>query len=81
MSLQILVFVIPMPNDCASVTDVKTSRQSKAGCDALADAVKKQESKIHVLVNNSGMAWGSTWENTPEKEGQSVLGEATRLAF
>ncbi|KIO24609.1 hypothetical protein M407DRAFT_99495 [Tulasnella calospora MUT 4182] len=42
---------------------------SKAGCDALAEEIKKRESKIHILVNNSGATWGATWENVPEKEG------------
>ncbi|CAE6466336.1 unnamed protein product [Rhizoctonia solani] len=42
---------------------------SKAGCDALCDAFKKRESKLHILVNNSGATWGAPWENFPEKEG------------
>lgn len=42
---------------------------SKAGCDALAAFVKERESKIHILVNNSGATWGAMYENVPEKEG------------
>ncbi|CAL1709989.1 unnamed protein product [Somion occarium] len=42
---------------------------SKAGCDKLADAIKANESKIHILVNNSGNTWGAPYENVPEKEG------------
>ncbi|KAG9074709.1 hypothetical protein FS749_013697, partial [Ceratobasidium sp. UAMH 11750] len=42
---------------------------SKAGCDALCDAFKKRESKLHILVNNSGATWGASWDNFPEKEG------------
>ncbi|OSD00444.1 NAD-P-binding protein [Trametes coccinea BRFM310] len=42
---------------------------SKAGCDALADAIKARESKIHILVNNSGASWGAPFDNVPEKEG------------
>ncbi|KAJ1302641.1 hypothetical protein OPQ81_002958 [Rhizoctonia solani] len=42
---------------------------SKAGCDALCDAFKKRESKLHILVNNSGATWGAPWENFPEREG------------
>ncbi|KAI0786985.1 rhamnolipids biosynthesis 3-oxoacyl-reductase [Abortiporus biennis] len=42
---------------------------SKAGCDALANAFKQRESKLHVLVNNSGATWGAPYENVPEKEG------------
>ncbi|TDL18488.1 rhamnolipids biosynthesis 3-oxoacyl-reductase [Rickenella mellea] len=42
---------------------------SKAGCDALVAEIKKRESKIHILVNNSGATWGASWDNFPEKEG------------
>ncbi|KAH8102156.1 rhamnolipids biosynthesis 3-oxoacyl-reductase [Cristinia sonorae] len=42
---------------------------SKAGCDALANAIKEKESKIHILVNNSGATWGAPYSNVPEKEG------------
>ncbi|CAE6473993.1 unnamed protein product [Rhizoctonia solani] len=42
---------------------------SKAGCDALCDAFKKRESKLHILVNNSGATWGAPWDNFPEREG------------
>jgi len=42
---------------------------SKAGCDALANAIKEKETKIHILVNNSGATWGAPFDNVPEKEG------------
>jgi len=42
---------------------------TKAGCDTLAAEIKKRESKIHILVNNSGMSWGAKWGEVPEKEG------------
>ncbi|KAA1471893.1 rhamnolipids biosynthesis 3-oxoacyl-reductase [Dentipellis sp. KUC8613] len=42
---------------------------SKAGCDKLVEDIKEKESKIHILVNNSGMSWGAPYENVPEKEG------------
>lgn len=42
---------------------------SKAGCVALCAEVKKKVSKIHVLVNNSGVSWGAPYDNVPEKEG------------
>ncbi|PSR75704.1 hypothetical protein PHLCEN_2v8995 [Hermanssonia centrifuga] len=35
---------------------------SKAGCDALADNIKQKESKIHILVNNSGATWGAPFD-------------------
>lgn len=42
---------------------------SKAGCDALADQVKKAESRLDILVNNSGLTWGAPMDNFPEDKG------------
>ncbi|KAJ7063703.1 hypothetical protein C8F01DRAFT_1134016 [Mycena amicta] len=42
---------------------------SKAGCDALIAEFKKRESKLHVLVNNSGITWGAPYDNVPEEKG------------
>ncbi|EIM87448.1 rhamnolipids biosynthesis 3-oxoacyl-reductase [Stereum hirsutum FP-91666 SS1] len=42
---------------------------SQAGCQKLVDAIKAKESKIHILVNNSGATWGAPYDNFPEKEG------------
>ncbi|KAI0342493.1 rhamnolipids biosynthesis 3-oxoacyl-reductase [Trametopsis cervina] len=42
---------------------------SKAGCDAVAEEIKRHETKVHVLVNNSGATWGANYDNFPEKEG------------
>jgi NAD(P)-dependent dehydrogenase (short-subunit alcohol dehydrogenase family) len=43
--------------------------QSKAGCDALIAEFKKHESKLHVLVNNSGITWGAPFHDFPEEKG------------
>ncbi|KAI0752641.1 rhamnolipids biosynthesis 3-oxoacyl-reductase [Daedaleopsis nitida] len=54
------------PGSCHyCVADLTT----KAGCDALAEHVKQRESKVHILVNNSGASWGAPYDNVPEKEG------------
>ncbi|KAJ7107241.1 hypothetical protein C8R43DRAFT_1045163 [Mycena crocata] len=42
---------------------------SKAGCDALIAEFKKRESKLHVLVNNSGVTWGAPFHDFPEEKG------------
>ncbi|KAK7682669.1 hypothetical protein QCA50_014052 [Cerrena zonata] len=54
------------PGSCSYVV---ADISSKAGCDALGDAIKAKESKVHILVNNSGNTWGAPYENVPEKEG------------
>ncbi|KAJ7891377.1 hypothetical protein B0H14DRAFT_1074411 [Mycena olivaceomarginata] len=42
---------------------------SKAGCDGLISEFKKRESKLHVLVNNSGITWGGPYSDFPEEKG------------
>ncbi|EAU81947.1 rhamnolipids biosynthesis 3-oxoacyl-[acyl-carrier-protein] reductase [Coprinopsis cinerea okayama7 len=42
---------------------------SKAGCNALIEKFKSLESKLHVLVNNSGITWGGPFEDFPEEKG------------
>lgn len=42
---------------------------SKAGCDALAEQVKKAESRLDILVNNSGLTWGAPMVDFPEQKG------------
>jgi len=46
---------------------------SKAGCDSLVAAIKEKESKVHILVNNSGTSWGAPYDNFPEREGWDRL--------
>jgi len=54
------------PGSCHYVV---ANLSSRAGCDKLANYIKSQESKLHILVNNSGVTWGGKWEDFPEKEG------------
>lgn len=42
---------------------------SKAGCLALIAELRKKESKLHVLVNNSGITWGGSYTDFPEEKG------------
>ncbi|KAH8929964.1 rhamnolipids biosynthesis 3-oxoacyl-reductase [Atractiella rhizophila] len=42
---------------------------SRAGCDALAAEVTKRWSKLHVLINNSGIAWSAPFHDFPEEKG------------
>ncbi|TPX35438.1 hypothetical protein SmJEL517_g02124 [Synchytrium microbalum] len=42
---------------------------SKAACYALYEEVKKKESKVHILINNTGVTWGGTMEDFPEENG------------
>ncbi|KAJ8508182.1 hypothetical protein ONZ45_g9537 [Pleurotus djamor] len=42
---------------------------SKAGVDALIAEFRKRESKLHILVNNSGITWGAPFNDFPEEKG------------
>ncbi|KAJ6257879.1 hypothetical protein Dda_7668 [Drechslerella dactyloides] len=42
-------------------------------CQALADELKKKETKLHILVNNSGSNWGETFDDYPDKAWVRVL--------
>ncbi|KAI8905262.1 hypothetical protein PhCBS80983_g04777 [Powellomyces hirtus] len=46
---------------------------SKAQSVALAEQLKQKESKLHILVNNAGMAWGSNLDDFDEKNGWDRL--------
>lgn len=42
-------------------------------CERLVAELRKRESKLHVLVNNSGIAWGEPLETFPDKQWSRVL--------
>ncbi|KAI9325909.1 hypothetical protein DFJ73DRAFT_867775 [Zopfochytrium polystomum] len=46
---------------------------SRANAEALADHIKKLETKLHILVNNAGMSWGNPIDNFNEKDGWDRL--------
>ncbi|EIW53462.1 NAD-P-binding protein [Trametes versicolor FP-101664 SS1] len=54
---------------------------SKAGCEALANAIKERESKVHILVNNSGASWGAPFEDFPEQGWDKVIALNVKSIF
>ncbi|WFD41900.1 hypothetical protein MPSI1_000537 [Malassezia psittaci] len=42
---------------------------TKAGCDALAAEIKKYETQLDILINNSGLSWGGKIDDFPEEKG------------
>jgi NAD(P)-dependent dehydrogenase (short-subunit alcohol dehydrogenase family) len=48
--------IVPLAHDLATTE----------GCRALADDIAAKESALHVLVNNSGAAWGASFPEYPE---------------
>ena len=56
--------------DCISIpTDLST----KAGIDALADAIKSREKTLDILVNNAGATWGAPIEDFPEAGWDKIM--------
>ncbi|NOT60529.1 MAG: SDR family oxidoreductase, partial [Acidobacteria bacterium] len=43
------------------------------GCQHLSDAINAHESKLHILVNNAGAAWGGTLAEYPEAGWDKVM--------
>lgn len=64
-SLRTLGYVSPFFYGLLNVEVTK----NKDGCDALIAEIKKRESKLHILVNNSGVTWGAPYDNFPETKG------------
>ncbi|PWN30658.1 NAD(P)-binding protein [Jaminaea rosea] len=48
---------------------IQADISSKAGCDALANEVKKRETELDILVNNAGLSWGAPMDDFPEDKG------------
>jgi NAD(P)-dependent dehydrogenase (short-subunit alcohol dehydrogenase family) len=64
--------------DCVSVpADVG----DLAGVDAVAKAIEGRDSKLHILVNNAGTAWGATVESYPMEQVDRVLHVNVRSVF
>lgn len=62
--ISVRVFCFP-----ACAFSLTNFHQSKAGCDALIQEFRKRESKLHVLINNSGAVWGAPYNDFPEERG------------
>jgi len=46
---------------------------TEAGVVGLADEIKRREDRLHILVNNSGVAWGASMEEFPWDAWEKVL--------
>ncbi|HJS98283.1 MAG TPA: SDR family oxidoreductase [Terriglobales bacterium] len=64
--------------ECVSVpADVSTA----AGCRQLAVEFAKRESRLHILVNNAGAAWGATLGDYPESGWDKVMNTNVKSIF
>lgn len=61
----------PLPGDVGS----------KDGCVKLADALRAQESKLHILVNAAGATWGAPIAEYPDSGWDKVMGINVRGVF
>ncbi|GMF36080.1 unnamed protein product [Phytophthora fragariaefolia] len=58
------------PGECFAL---QADLQSEKACKQLAEDVAERESKVDVLINNSGVGWGGDIEHHPEKAWTKVL--------
>ncbi|KAJ1539572.1 hypothetical protein HK405_012736 [Cladochytrium tenue] len=58
------------PGTCIALQADLTNREQ---AEALAAQIKAKETKIHILVNNAGMSWGSNMTDFNEKDGWDRL--------
>ncbi|OAX81457.1 hypothetical protein ACJ72_04196 [Emergomyces africanus] len=66
------------PGSCEYiVADLK----DKAGCDYLAAEVKKRTDRLTVLVNNTGVTWGASYEDFPETAWDKVMSLNVKSIF
>jgi len=63
--------VIGVPADLSDMTQL----------DALADAIKAREERVHILVNNAGAAWGERFDAFPESGWDKVMTLNVKAAF
>jgi NAD(P)-dependent dehydrogenase (short-subunit alcohol dehydrogenase family) len=64
--------------ECISLpADVSTA----AGCAALAKEVASRETKLHILINNAGAAWGETIAKYPESGWDKVMNTNVKSVF
>ena len=54
---------------------------TKAGCDALAAAIAERESRVHILVNNAGAAWGAPLLEYPDDAWDKVMATNVKAIF
>lgn len=52
---------------------IPANLSSEQGCADLSNAIKENESKVHVLVNNAGATWGAPFEDYPAKAWDRIL--------
>jgi len=63
---------------CVSIpADLST----KDGCDGLAAAIAERESRVHILVNNAGAAWGAPLLEYPDDAWDKVMATNVKAIF
>lgn len=62
---------IALPQDISTV----------AGCHALADSLRKYETKLDILVNNAGAAWAANFDEFPEHGWDKVMNLNVKSPF
>ncbi len=64
-----------------SVTPIVLDASGADGAKQMADAYLKHESKLNILVNNAGAAWGAPFDEFPESGWDKVMDLNTKTPF
>lgn len=64
------LYTSSQPRSAPSVIALQADVGDKAGCYALAEAIKSAgEKSLDILINNSGITWGGVLDDFPEEKG------------
>lgn len=66
------------PGKCFAVPE---DLSTQAGCDNLAKKLAEREEHLHVLVNNSGIAWGAPFYEYPTEQFDKVMNLNVKVPF
>lgn len=68
-------------NEVGECISLPADVSSVSGCAALAKEVASRESRLHILVNNAGAAWGETLAKYPESGWDKVMNTNVKSVF
>lgn len=67
--------------DGAECIPIAADLGNEEGVIGLANAIKERESKLHILVNNSGATWGAPYEEYPDEAFDKIFNLNVKAIF
>ncbi|MFE1879189.1 SDR family oxidoreductase [Streptomyces diastatochromogenes] len=63
------------------ITAIPADVSTEDGCRALVEQIQRRESALHILVNNAGTTWGTSFDEFPDKAWDRVLATNVKAPF